>query len=88
VIGTDVREVLAVPLSSVRTDRSQPYVQVVEQAQVVHRNVQLGLRGSRTDQPLAETWVEVIGLQTGAQVLAGSVGGLRPGLAVQITQGR
>ncbi len=88
VIGTDVREVLAVPLSSVRTDRSQPYVQVVDNAQVVHRTVQLGLRGSRLDLPLAETWVEVIGIDAGTQVLAGSVGGLRPGLAVQITQGR
>jgi RND family efflux transporter MFP subunit len=88
VMGTDVREVLAVPLSSVRTDRSQPYVQVVDNAQVAHRTVQLGLRGSRVDQPLAETWVEVIGLDAGAQVLGGSLGGLRAGLAVQITQGR
>ncbi len=88
VIGTDVREVMAVPLSSVRTDRSQPYVQVVDNAQVAHRTVQLGLRGSRVDLPLAETWVEVIGLDAGAQVLAGSLGGLRAGLAVQITQGR
>ncbi|MFM2240060.1 MAG: hypothetical protein RJA69_1434, partial [Pseudomonadota bacterium] len=85
VMGTDVREVLAVPLSSVRTDRSQPYVQVVDNAQVAHRTVQLGLRGSRVDQPLAETWVEVIGLDAGAQVLGGSLGGLRAGLAVQIT---
>ena len=88
VVGTDVREVLAVPLSSVRTDRSQPYVQVVENAQVAHRNVQLGLRGSRVDQPLAETWVEISGVEPGAQVLAGSLGALRAGLAVQVTQGR
>ena len=88
VVGTDMREVLAVPLSSVRTDRSQPYVQVVENAQVVHRNVQPGLRGSRVDQPLAETWVEVSGIEPGAHVLAGALGALRAGLSVQITQGR
>ena len=88
VIGTEVREVLAVPLSSVRTDRSQPYVQVIDNQHVAHRTVQLGLRGSRVDQPLAETWVEVSGIEPGVQVLAGSLGGLRPGLAVQITQGR
>jgi RND family efflux transporter MFP subunit len=88
VIGTDVREVLAVPLSSVRTDRSQPYVQVIDNGQVAHRTVQLGLRGSRIDQPLAETWVEVSGIDAGVQVLGGALGGLRPGLAVQITQGR
>ena len=88
VIGTDVREVLAVPLSSVRTDRSQPYVQVIDNAQVAHRTVAMGLRGSRVDQPLAETWVEVRGIEPGAQVLAGSLGSLRPGLSVQFTAGR
>ena len=88
VVGTDVREVLAVPLSSVRTDRAQPYVQVVENAQVAHRNVQLGLRGSRIDQPLAETWVEISGVEPGTQVLAGSLGALRAGVAVRMTQGR
>ena len=88
VIGTDVREVLAVPLSSVRTDRSQPYVQVIDNAQVAHRTVTMGLRGSRVDQPLAETWVEVRGIEPGAQVLAGSLGSLRPGLSVQFTAGR
>jgi RND family efflux transporter MFP subunit len=88
VIGTDVREVLAVPLSSVRTDRSQPYVQVIENGQVAHRTVQTGLRGSRLDQPLAETWIEVNGVEAGTQVLAGALGGLRPGLAVQFTPKR
>jgi RND family efflux transporter MFP subunit len=88
VIGTEVRDVLAVPLSSVRTDRAQPYVQVIANNQVAHRAVQLGLRGARLDQPQAETWIEVSGLEPGTQVLAGALGQLREGVAVQFTQGR
>ena len=88
VIGTDVREVLAVPLSSVRTDRAQPYVQVIDNGSVAHRSVQLGPRGARVDQPQAETWVEISGVAPGVQVLAGALGQLREGLAVQFTQAR
>jgi hypothetical protein len=88
VIGTDVREVLAVPLSSVRTDRAQPYVQVIDNGLVAHRSVQLGPRGTRVDQPQAETWVEISGVAPGVQVLAGALGQLREGLAVQFTQAR
>lgn len=88
VIGTDVRDVLAVPLSSVRTDRVQPYVQLVQNNQVVQQTVQLGLRGARVDQPQAETWVEIAGVAAGAQVLSGALGPLREGLPVQFTQGR
>jgi len=88
VIGTDVREVLAVPLSSVRTDRAQPYVQVILNNQVAHRPVQPGLRGARVDQPQAETWVEIGGLDPGVQVLAGALGPLREGVPVQFTQAR
>ena len=88
VIGTDVREVLAVPLSSVRTDRAQPYVQVIDNGSVAHRSVQLGPRGTRVDQPQAETWVEISGVAPGVQVLAGALGQLREGLAVQFTQAR
>lgn len=88
VIGTDVRKVLALPLSSVRTDRPQPYVQVIDNHQVVHKTVSVGLRGSRTDQPLAETWVEVSGIEPGTPVLLASLGSLRPGTAVQFTKAR
>ena len=88
VIGTDVRKVLALPLSSVRTDRPQPYVQVIDNQQVVHKTVSVGLRGARVDQPLAETWVEVSGIEPGTPVLLASLGSLRPGTAVQYTKAR
>ena len=37
---------LAVPVSSVRTDKPEPYVQVVENTKVVHQRVTLGARGT------------------------------------------
>lgn len=88
IIGTDVRQVLAVPLSSVRTDRPQTYVQAIDNDQVVHKTVSVGLRGSRVDQPLAETWVEVSGIEPGTRVLTATVGSLRPGIAIQFTKAR
>ncbi|MEY4122626.1 MAG: hypothetical protein RLZZ457_1464, partial [Pseudomonadota bacterium] len=48
-LGMGKSQALAVPLSAVRTDRAQPYVQVIEpvgeQLQVVHKPVTLGVRG-------------------------------------------
>lgn len=72
---------IAVPLSAVRTDRPRPYVQVVENRQVVHRPVEPGARGEADGQP----YVVVKGLADGAQVVAGSVGLLRAGTAVRFT---
>lgn len=79
---------LAVPLSAVRTDRAQPYVQVLEtvanQMQVVHKVVSLGLRGNDASGS-SEIWVGVEGLAAGSTVLKGHVGVLREGLAVKFT---
>ena len=85
-LGTQRVRVLALPLTSVRTDRAQPYVQLVEAQKVVHRIVQTGARGTLVSQPDAEIWVEVNGLTEGAQVLASSVGLLREGLTIRVTQ--
>jgi len=85
-LGTQRVRVLALPLTSVRTDRAQPYVQLVEAQKVVHRIVQTGARGTLVSQPDAEIWVEVNGLTEGAQVLASSVGLLREGLTIRMTQ--
>lgn len=70
---------LAVPVSAVRTDKPQPYVQVIEDGQVAHRTVVLGARGVAAGEPV----VEVTGLAEGADVLAASVGPLRAGSAVR-----
>lgn len=70
---------LALPLSAVRTDKPQPYVQVVSQNQVQHANVKLGLRGSLADQ----TMVAVSSVPEGSVVIDGAVGSLRVGTLVK-----
>lgn len=75
---------LAVPLSAVRTDKPAPYVQVVENRQVVHREVVPGARGEAEGQ----TYVMVQGLPENAVVIGGQLGQLRAGTAVQFTQAR
>jgi RND family efflux transporter MFP subunit len=80
-LGTQSLQVLAVPVSSVRTDKPQPYVQVVQDGVIQHITVQPGARseGGR------ESLLAVSGLSAGAQVLAGSVGAVREGVAVVFT---
>ncbi len=88
-LGLGKSQVMAVPLSAVRTDRPQPYVQVVEsvgeQLQVAHKTVTLGARGLDLTQPEAEPWVGVTGLAAGSTVLKGQVGALREGMRVKYT---
>ena len=88
-LGLGKSQVLAVPLSAVRTDRPKPYVQVVEtigdQLQVVHKMVTLGARGLDVTQPESEPWVGVTGLTAGSKVLKGQVGALREGMLVKFT---
>ena len=89
VLGLQQADVIAVPLSAVRTDKPQPYVQTIEtigdQQQVVHHPVTVGLRGMDAQQPAAEMWVGVTGLPVNTTVLRGQVGTLREGLAVKFT---
>jgi RND family efflux transporter MFP subunit len=89
ILGMGKSQVMAVPLSAVRTDRAQPYVQVVEQAgeqlQVMHKTVMLGVRGMDLAQPESETMVGVTGLAEGSTVLKSHVGALREGIAVKYT---
>lgn len=81
---------LAVPVSSVRTDRPAPYVATVETVTtpagpalaVVYRPVELGVRGSAGTS--GETMVAVKGLSDGAQVLRSAVGPLREGTRVRL----
>ena len=86
-LGTRSIQAVAVPLSSVRTDKPQPYVQVVDKDQVRHVTVQTGARAERTERNNTLTWVEVQGLAEGAQVLAGSAGTVREGTQVKFTAG-
>ena len=84
-LGTRSIQALAVPLSSVRTDKPQPYVQVVEADLVRHVTVQPGTRTEKTLNNITLTWVEVQGLSEGAQVLSASAGSVREGTLVKFT---
>ena len=89
ILGMGKSQVLAVPLSAVRTDRAQPYVQVVEQVgdqlQVTHKTVTLGVRGMDLAKPESEIMVGVTGLNEGSTVLKSNVGALREGMLVKYT---
>ncbi len=81
-LGTERSTALAVPVSAVRTDKPEPYVQMVEDQKIVHKPVQTGARGSSD----GETWVAVTGLAEGATAVRASAGALREGTAVRFTQ--
>ena len=78
---TGTLNALTVPLSAVRTDKPQPYVQWVNKDQVEHQPVELGAQGELN----GVLRVEVKGIAEGAQVLSGTVGTLRAGTLVKIT---
>ena len=80
-LGIDHVQALAVPLSAVRTDQPQPYVQLISGHQVLHQTVEMGARGERDGQTL----VSIKGLAENANVLSGSVGTLRAGTVVKFT---
>ena len=80
VLGTGRSRVLAVPLSALRTDQAQPYVQVLEDGQIVHQPVKAGVQGTVGDEVMV-----AVDLSAGTQVLRASVGPLRPGLAARLT---
>ncbi len=80
VLGTGAVTALAVPLTAVRTDKPAPYVQAVNNSQIVHLPVGTGQSGEHA----GERWVAVTGLPTGTQVVRGSVGALREGTPVKL----
>jgi len=81
-LATGHASALAVPLSALRTDKPAPYVQTVENNQVMHKPVVPGARGDAAK----ESWVAVTGIVPGAAVIRGHVGALREGTAVKFTQ--
>jgi RND family efflux transporter MFP subunit len=83
-LGTGSIRALAVPLEAVRTDKPQPYLQVLAGDQIRHVGVTLGARG----QAGGTERVAVSGLPAGSLVLAGAVGPLREGTLVRLSAGR
>lgn len=77
-LSVGVVKTLALPLRAVRTDKPQPYVQLVSQNQVQHVNVTPGVRGDLAGVAM----VAVTGVAEGSLVIDGSVGSLRVGTLV------
>lgn len=80
-LGTAQAALLAVPLSSLRSDKPAPYVQVIENGKVAHKTVTPGARGMAGGEAL----VAVSGLAEGALVVRGHIGLLSEGMAVRLT---
>ncbi len=80
-LATGTRRALAVPLSAVRTDRPQPYVQLVENGRVAWRTVTTGARAMDAN---GEPLVAVTGVPDGAQLIRGGVGLLRDGTPARV----
>jgi len=79
-IVTGAVNALAVPLSSVRNDKPQPYVQVVRESKIAHVVLDGGATGLRGSEPMRE----VKGLQAGEPVLSAQAGAIREGTAVRL----
>ncbi|MBC7649353.1 MAG: efflux RND transporter periplasmic adaptor subunit [Vitreoscilla sp.] len=81
-LGTARTSLLAVPLSSVRTDRPAPYVQAIENGKVAYKPVELGARGTAVGIDV----VAIKGLAENTPVILGNIGTLREGTSVKFTQ--
>jgi RND family efflux transporter MFP subunit len=79
-LATGSQRVIAIPLSAVRTDKPQPYVQVLADGKIQHQTVELGSRGEYQSQ----TMVAVTGLAPGKKILAGVAGPMTVGTAISI----
>lgn len=75
---------LALPLSAVRTDKPQPYVQMLNKDKVVHQTVRMGQRGHVDHAAAGEPWVVITDVPANSQVLTASVGSLREGANVRL----
>ena len=78
VLATGSQRVIAIPLSAVRTDKPQPYVQVLADGKIQHQTVELGSRGEYQGQ----TMVAVAGLAPGIKILAGVAGPMTVGTLI------
>ncbi|WP_302173768.1 efflux RND transporter periplasmic adaptor subunit [uncultured Hydrogenophaga sp.] len=81
-VVTGKTQVAAVPLSSVRNDKPQPYVQVVREGAVVHQTLPEGLTGLLEREPMRATPE----LAPGTPVLSVTAGLIREGTPVRLPQ--
>ena len=79
-LDTVKESALAVPLSAVRTDKPQPYVQLIENGRVVHKVVETGGRGEAN----GITLVAIKNIASGAVLAGASAGNLRENTLVSL----
>lgn len=82
-LAVGVSRTLALPVSAIRTDKPQPYVQWVQDNKVAHQTVELGERGEANGMAM----VSIKDIPEGTPVLAGAVGALRAGTAIKNAAG-
>jgi membrane fusion protein, multidrug efflux system len=79
-LDTVKESVLAVPLSAVRTDKPQPYVQIIQNGRIVHQTVEMGGRGEAQGM----TMVALKNIAAGAMITPASAGNLRENTQVSL----
>jgi RND family efflux transporter MFP subunit len=79
-IVTGQVQALAAPLSVVRNDKPQPYVQLVSEGAVRHQTVQPGAQGMVNGEPM----VVLEGMAAGTPLLRAQAGLIREGTAVRL----
>ena len=85
-ILTGELEGLALPLSSVRNDKPEPYVQLVREGSVAHVNVSLNRQGVLNGEPMLLIDPGSSDLKAGDNILRVTAGAIREGTAVALTQ--
>lgn len=71
---------LAVPLSAVRTDKPQPYVQLIENGRILHKTVEMGGRGEAQGM----TMVAIKNIAADAMMTSASAGNLRENTQISL----
>jgi RND family efflux transporter MFP subunit len=77
-LGTQKVQAIVVPLESVRSDKTKPYVQIIRDDKVMHIQVELGAKGEANGKAV----MALKEIEEGAQLLAPSAGAVRDGTMV------
>jgi RND family efflux transporter MFP subunit len=83
-LGTQKVQAVVVPLESVRNDKTQAYVQTLQNGKVVHLKVAVGLKGEVDGKAV----MALSELTEGTQVLAPSAGAVRDGTLVTLNSSK
>ena len=77
-LGTKQVQAVVVPLESVRTDKTKPYVQILQEDKIIHLQVALGAKGEADGKAV----MALKEIKEGTLVLAPSAGAVRDGTLV------